>query len=120
MGSNNSSNWRSRHLGKTIIPPASQAWLGGTVRKPARLLSGEVWSPGGQAKSELGAAAGCSPYGDGTTVRLDQALHDVEAEAGAAARLAVTPPELPEDAGHGFGRDALALVAHGHDGSLLA
>ena len=84
------------------------------------MLSGEVWSPGGQAKSKLGAAAGRTPYGDGSTVRLDQALHDVEAETGAATRLAVTSPELPEDAGHGFGRDTLALVAHGHDGSLLA
>lgn len=84
------------------------------------MLSGEVWSPGGQAKSKLGAATGRAPYGDGTTVRLHEALHDVEAETGATTWLAVATPELPEDAGHGLGRNALALVAHGHDGSLSA
>src|SRR5215472_1579298 len=43
-------------------------------------------------------------------MRLDEPLDDVEPEPRAATPLG--PPELPEDARHEFGGDAVALVAH--------
>src|SRR5918992_6120263 len=78
--------------------------------------SGEVGGAGGQGKSELGAAAGRLPHHDAAAVRLDQALDDVEPEAGAAAPLALAAPKPPEDELGGLGRDALALVAYHYDG----
>ena len=51
----------------------------------ARLPVAKSGVPAGSGKSELGAAAGRPLHGDRPAVRLDQALHDVQAEAGAAA-----------------------------------
>ena len=73
--------------------------------------SAEVGQSGGHGKSELGAAAGRLLHGDRPAVRLDQALHDEQAEPGAAAALG--PPELPEDPRDELRRDAVALVADG-------
>src|SRR6476469_91012 len=74
--------------------------------------------PRGHGKSELGAAAGRPAHADRAAVRLDQALDDVQAKAGAAAVLAsaaaatgLAAPELAEDAGSDVRRDALALIA---------
>ncbi len=49
-------------------------------------------------------------------MRLDQALHDEQAQTGAAA--AGSPPERAEHAGRELGRDTLALVAHGNGDRL--
>src|SRR5690348_14975587 len=62
--------------------PASRAQLARRIR-------------GGHGKSELGPAAGSALHGDRPPVRLDQALHDVEAQPRAATALG--PPELAED-----------------------
>src|SRR5260370_5664087 len=74
--------------------------------------------PGGQDKSELRAAAGRAVHGDGAAERLDQALDDVQAQAGAAAALAA--PELAEDPGGHLPGNALPLVAHGHGDRPIA
>src|SRR5690349_16025805 len=74
-------------------------------------LSGEIRrGRHGQRKSELGSALGAPADGDGAAVGFDDALDDVEPEAGAAALAA--PPEAGEDAVHGLLRDAGPLVAH--------
>src|SRR3954452_6998159 len=79
------------------------------------------WGPGcalaevrggrhGQRKSEFRAATVGAADRDGAAVGLDDALDDVEPEAGATALAA--PPEAGEDAVHGLLRDAGPLVAH--------
>ncbi|EGJ78545.1 putative two-component sensor [Streptomyces sp. Tu6071] len=64
----------------------------------------------GQHKSEAGAAARGPADRDPAAVHLDDALHDVEAETGAAALGAA--PEAGEDTVHRLLGDALPLVAH--------
>src|SRR5690242_15432879 len=73
--------------------------------------------PRGHGKSELGAAAGGAAHADRAAVRLDQALDDVQAQAGAAAVPApaaavagLAAPELAEHPGSDVRRDALTLV----------
>src|SRR5262249_40658405 len=103
--------WRHR---STAMPRwVLQHWV---WRRP---LGGyRKWSggsgPSGHDKSELGPAAGRAAHADGAAVGLDQALDDVQAQAGATAPLA--PPELAEHARGDLGRDALALVADGDGG----
>ena len=94
------------------------------TERPPGARSGVALSrrrPGGHGKSELGAAAGRPAHGDRAAVRLDQALDDVQAEAGTAAGwpLRLPPRGLPRQnwrktRGATLGRDALALVADGH------
>src|SRR5689334_22738939 len=79
--------------------------------------------PSGHDKSELGPAAWRPADADRAAVGLDQALDDVQAQAGAAtmpamaaAAAGLAPPELAEHARGDLGRDALALVAHGDGG----
>src|SRR5689334_25298756 len=78
--------------------------------RAAQAFSGEVRRCAhGQRKSELGAATGGAADRDGAAVGLDDALDDVQPEAGAAALAA--PPEAGEDAVHGLLRDAGTFVA---------
>src|SRR3954470_22088296 len=84
---------------------------------PAAALSDTAWQlefkgrrAHGQRKPHLAAAAGGAADRKGAAVSLDDALDDVEPEAGAAALAA--PPEAGEDAVHGLLRDAWPLVAH--------
>src|ERR1700689_4281080 len=94
------------------LPNAPRGWSG--IARDAPLCDGRAR---GHGKSELGAAAGGAGHGDIAAHRLDKALDDVEAEAGAAAALAA--PELAEHPERHLRRDALALVAHGHDDRFL-
>src|SRR3984893_2584505 len=75
----------------------------------------EVRRSGGHGKSELGAAAGGPLHRDRPTVRLDQALDDVQAKT--CPTTALRAPELPEDPRHESRGDAIALVAHGYHDS---
>src|SRR3954470_12212576 len=84
---------------------------------PAAALSDTAWQlefkgrrAHGQRKPHLAAAAGGAADRKGAAVSLDDALDDVEPQAGAAALAA--PPEAGEDAVHGLLRDAGPLVAH--------
>src|SRR4051794_4372780 len=77
----------------------------------AAVASEEIRRGGhGRRKSDLGPPAGGAADRDGAAVGLDDALDDVEPEAGATALAA--PPEAGEDAVHGLLRDAGTLVAH--------
>src|SRR4249919_3858883 len=74
--------------------------------------------PRGHGKSELGAAAGRAAHADRAAVCLDEALDDVQAQAGtatvlasAAAATGLAAPELAEDPGSDVRRDAIALIA---------
>ena len=85
-----------------------------------RVSSSDGSRPRGHGKSELGPAAGGAAHADRAAVRLDEALDDVQAQAGAAAVLAsaaatgLAAPELAEHPGGHVRRDALALVADGN------
>src|SRR3954452_13909177 len=78
----------------------------------------EARGPGGQPKRHLRPAALCPAGHDRAAVRLDDALGDVEPEAGAAATAAA--PELREHAVLRLSGDAVALVGDGDFGAVVA
>src|SRR6202035_4961304 len=109
--------------GRRPLPPPAFARAG---RRLARVHPGRDVTPRpplrdgrarGHGKSELGAAARGACHGDLAVHGLDEALDDVQAEAGAATALAA--PELAEHAERHLGRYPLALVAHGHGDRFL-
>src|SRR5829696_4632049 len=77
--------------------------------------AGQLQAPAGQAKSQGGALAGGRVGPDAAAVGLDQAAGDEQPQPGAAGRPRAGPPvELGEDQRQLVGRDADAVVTHGH------
>ena len=111
--------WRnrsSRPLRHSTLPTLP-AWSTESPRPPASRPGGVTAAqamgvPAGTVNRNSAPPPGARPHDDVAAERLDQALDDVEAKAGAAAALA--PPELAEHPGRHLRGDALPLVAHGH------
>ncbi len=72
-----------------------------------------------EAQRELGAAGGTVLDADGRGVRIGDALHDREAEPGAAGAPPVAPPEALKDQLALVVLDAGALIEHVHGAAFL-
>ena len=86
---------------------------------PARPYASKAGVPAGSTNRNCAPPAGAAPDLDAAAVGLDQALDDVEPEAGAAAAVAAAP-EAGEDPRRGLLGDALALVGDGRRAGAVA